>query len=83
MCNRYNYLNRAMGFHPSDQELSELVDEIDEDGSGAIEFGEFAQLCARFLVEDPDPEIMRAELKTAFRLVDKAGTVRDFSYYNN
>ena len=54
--------------------LEVLIDEIDEDGSGAIEFGEFAQLCAKFLVEDPDPETMRAELKTAFRLFDKQGT---------
>ena len=43
--------------------------------SGAIEFPEFAQLCAKFLVEDPDPETMRAELKQAFRLFDKQGTV--------
>ena len=64
-----------MGFRPTAEELAELIDEIDEDGSGAIEFGEFAQLCAKFLVEDPDPETMRAELKTAFRLFDKAGTV--------
>merc|ERR1712113_325635 len=50
-----------------------LAEEIDEDGSGAIEFAEFAQLCAKFLVEDPDPETMRAELKSAFRLFDKEG----------
>ena len=40
-----------MGFRPSPEELEVLIDEIDEDGSGAIEFGEFAQLCAKFLVE--------------------------------
>jgi len=68
---------RAMGFRPTAEELAELIDEIDEDGSGAIEFGEFAQLCANFLVEDPDPETMRAELKQAFRLFDKAGTFRE------
>lgn len=58
----------------TDEELTELIDEIDEDGSGAIEFGEFAQLCAKFLVEDPDPETLRAELKDAFRLFDKEGS---------
>ena len=47
-------LCRAMGFRPSESELAELIEEIDEDGSGAIEFGEFAQLCAKFLVEVPD-----------------------------
>lgn len=65
---------RAMGFRPTEEELAELIEEIDEDGSGAIEFGEFAQLCAKFLVEDPDPETMRAELKQAFRLFDKEAT---------
>ena len=32
-------------------------------------------MCAKFLVEDPDPETMRAELKQAFRLFDKEATV--------
>ena len=68
-------LRRAMGFRPTAEELADLIEEIDEDGSGAIEFPEFAQLCAKFLVEDPDPETMRAELKQAFRLFDKQGTV--------
>merc|ERR1712029_234519 len=53
---------RAMGFRPSD-----------EDGSGEIEFGEFCQLCATFLVEDPDMETMKKELKDAFRVYDKEG----------
>ena len=32
-----------MGFRPTAEELEELIEEIDEDGSGAIEFPEFAQ----------------------------------------
>jgi len=64
---------RAMGFRPSEEELKELLVEIDEDGSGEIEFGEFCQLCATFLVEDPDIETMKRELKDAFRVYDKEG----------
>merc|ERR1712218_7885 len=52
---------RAMGFRPTEDELKELLAEIDEDGSGEIEFGEFSQLCATFLVKD------------AFRIYDKEG----------
>ena len=58
---------RAMGFRPTEEELKDLLLEIDEDGSGEIEFAEFCQLCATFLVEDPDMETMKRELKDAFR----------------
>merc|ERR1712107_228196 len=64
---------RAMCFRPSKEELQELLEEIDEDGSGQIEFAEFCQLCATFLVEDPDIETMKRELKDAFRIYDKEG----------
>merc|ERR1712154_643083 len=62
---------RGMGFRPSKEELQEILLEIDEDGSGEIEFGEFCQLCAKFLIEEPDEETMKAELKEAFRVHDK------------
>merc|ERR1712105_575574 len=64
---------RAMGFRPSEEELKSLLEEVDEDGSGEIEFGEFCQLCATFFVEDPDMETMKKELKDAFRVYDKEG----------
>lgn len=52
--------------------LDEIIAEVDEDGSGQIEFEEFATLAARFLVEE-DAEAMQQELKEAFRLYDKEG----------
>merc|ERR1712080_526721 len=64
---------RAMGFRPSAEELKAILEEIDEDGSGEIEFAEFCQLCAKFLVEDPDIETLKRELKAAFRIYDKNG----------
>merc|ERR1711890_849 len=57
----------------SADDLDEILKEIDEDGSGEIEFGEFCQLCAKFLVEDLDIETMKRELKDAFRIYDKEG----------
>merc|ERR1712179_606549 len=53
---------RAMGFRPTEDELKDLLLEIDEDGSGEIEFGEFCQLCATFLVEDPDMETIKIKI---------------------
>jgi stress-induced morphogen len=53
------------------EELKEILEEIDEDGSGEIEFEEFCQLCAKFLIEEPDEETMKHDLKEAFRVYDK------------
>lgn len=59
--------------HQLDQSmLDEIIAEVDVDGSGQIEFEEFATLAARFLVEE-DAEAMQQELKEAFRLYDKEG----------
>ena len=54
--------------------LQEIVSEIDADGSGSLEFPEFIQLSAKFLIEE-DEEQMRWELKEAFRIYDKHGEI--------
>ena len=43
-------------------------------GSGELEFPEFVQLAAQFLIEE-DAEEMQNELKEAFRLYDKEGNL--------
>merc|ERR1711974_540541 len=35
---------RAMGFRPSKEELQEILKEIDEDGSGTMDFDEFCEM---------------------------------------
>merc|ERR1719205_491044 len=50
--------------------LREIIEEIDIDVSGLLEFGEFCQLASRFLVEE-DEEALKKELKEAFRIYDK------------
>uniref|UniRef100_T1GSK7 EF-hand domain-containing protein n=1 Tax=Megaselia scalaris TaxID=36166 RepID=T1GSK7_MEGSC len=63
---------RLMG-QPFDKKiLDELIEEVDEDKSGRLEFGEFVQLAAKFIVEE-DAEAMQKELREAFRLYDKQG----------
>ena len=61
-------IRRAMGFRPSKEELMDVQAEIDEDG----ELAEFCQLCTKFLVEDPNIDTMKREVKDALR-IDKDG----------
>merc|ERR1712037_19277 len=67
-----NTILKMMGMHVSSGALDEIVQEIDEDGSGSLEFPEFIQLAAKFLIEE-DEEQMRWELREAFRIYDKQG----------
>ncbi|XP_018575213.1 troponin C, isotype gamma-like [Anoplophora glabripennis] len=64
-----------LGTHVMAEELDTIVSEIDEDGNGEVSFEEFANLAARFLVEeeDEDTEAIQMELKGAFRLYDRDG----------
>ncbi len=61
-----------MGLRVKPSALKEIIEEVDEDGSGYLEFQEFCQLSAKFLVEE-DEESMKKELKEAFRIYDKDG----------
>ncbi|KAL6325019.1 hypothetical protein AAG906_022109 [Vitis piasezkii] len=49
------------------EELQTMMDEVDADGNGTIEFGEFLNLMARKMKESEAEE----ELKEAFKVFDK------------
>lgn len=38
---------RALGQNPTEQELQDMINEVDLDGSGVIEFPEFCQMMKR------------------------------------
>lgn len=59
----------ALGQHPSESEISDMLNEVDADGDGTIDFFEFLTMMAR-KVKDVDAE---AELKEAFDVFDKNG----------
>ncbi|CAB3383402.1 Hypothetical predicted protein [Cloeon dipterum] len=63
---------RLMGQPFNHQILEELIEEVDADKSGFLEFDEFVQLAAKFMNEE-DEEEMEKELREAFRLYDKEG----------
>ncbi|CAG9760685.1 unnamed protein product [Ceutorhynchus assimilis] len=55
-------------------ELDAIIEEIDEDGNGEVSFEEFANLAARFLIEEEeDTDAIQMELKGAFRMYDRDG----------
>merc|ERR1711911_182138 len=62
----------VMGHRVDAELLKSIIAEVDADGSGELEFPEFVQLAAQFLIEE-DAEEMQNELKEAFRLYDKEG----------
>lgn len=45
-----------LGHQLDDQMLQDIINEVDADGSGELEFEEFVQLAARFMVEE-DAEV--------------------------
>ncbi|VDN02228.1 unnamed protein product [Thelazia callipaeda] len=63
---------RTMGQAFEERDLKQLIKEFDTDGSGEIEFEEFAAMVASFVVED-DNAGLEEELREAFRLYDKEG----------
>ena len=61
-----------MGLRVKPSALKDIIEEIDMDRSGYLEFDEFCTLSARFLIEE-DEEGVKKELKEAFRYFDKDG----------
>lgn len=60
---------RALNQNPTEAELADMINEVDADGSGSIDFPEFLTLMARKM-KDQDTE---EEIKEAFKVFDKDG----------
>ncbi|CAD5210908.1 unnamed protein product [Bursaphelenchus okinawaensis] len=58
---------QSLGHTPTEQELIDMVNEIDEDGNGSIELEEFVKMMSR-KVKDTETE---KELQEAFQVFDK------------
>lgn len=86
---------RSLGQNPTEQELLDMVNEVDIDGSGTIDFAEFCQMMKRMNkvrykneklnnisnIQENDSEMIRE----AFRVFDRDGngyiTAEEFRYF--
>jgi calmodulin len=60
---------RSLGQNPTEAELQDMINEVDTDGNGTIDFPEFLTMMARKM-RDTDSE---EEIKEAFKVFDKDG----------
>jgi calmodulin len=60
---------RSLGQNPSEDELEEMINEVDADGNGSIDFSEFLGLMSRQI----DHEDTEKELIEALKLFDRDG----------
>lgn len=58
---------RSLGQNPTEEELQDMINEVDADGSGTIECQEFLELMAKKIKGTDSDE----QLKEAFRVFDK------------
>uniref|UniRef100_A0A5F8GXZ9 EF-hand domain-containing protein n=1 Tax=Monodelphis domestica TaxID=13616 RepID=A0A5F8GXZ9_MONDO len=62
---------RSLGQNPTEAELQDMINEVDADGNGTIDFPEFLTMMARKM-KDTDSE---EEIREAFRVFDKVGAL--------
>lgn len=65
--NELGTVMRSLGPNPTEAEVREMINEVDADGSGTIDFPEFLNLMARKMKYTVSEE----ELKEAFKVFDK------------
>ncbi|KAJ3586722.1 hypothetical protein NHX12_013116, partial [Muraenolepis orangiensis] len=61
---------RMLGQNPTPEELQEMIDEVDEDGSGTVDFDEFLVMMVRCMKDDSKGKT-EEELAELFRMFDK------------
>ncbi|GBG86742.1 hypothetical protein CBR_g41807 [Chara braunii] len=59
---------RQIGYSPTDHELQDMINDLDADANGTVEFGEFLNLMSKKM---KDLESEEDELKEAFMVFDK------------
>ncbi|EEB09679.1 calmodulin Cam1 [Schizosaccharomyces japonicus yFS275] len=67
--NELGVVMRSLGQSPTAAELQDMINEVDADGNGTIDFPEFLTMMARKMKDTDDEE----EVREAFKVFDKDG----------
>lgn len=71
---------RSLGYNPTEAELLDMIDEVDANGNGAVDFPEFLTMMAR-KAQDADEE----EMRQSFNIYDREGkgyiTAQDLKHF--
>ncbi|CAG9323448.1 unnamed protein product [Blepharisma stoltei] len=62
---------RSIGQNPTEGELQDIINEVDHNGNGTVDFPEFVTLMAKRMVPSADP---MEEIMEAFRAFDRDGS---------
>ncbi|KYQ99709.1 calmodulin [Tieghemostelium lacteum] len=60
---------RSLGQNPTEAEIHDMINEVDQNGNGTIDFNEFIRMMSRKM-QDNDTE---EEIREAFKVFDKDG----------
>ncbi|KAL4237852.1 hypothetical protein ACF0H5_002564 [Mactra antiquata] len=60
---------RSLGQNPTEDELNEIMNEVDKDGNGTIDYDEFVNLMSKRSLEVNEED----ELRKSFKVFDKNG----------
>merc|ERR1712226_1049153 len=63
-------VTRSLGDNPTDSELQDMINEVDEDGNGTIDFNEFIHM----LTSETKHVDNEDDVRDAFRVFDKDGS---------
>lgn len=58
---------RSLGQNPTESELKDMINEVDTDGNGTLDFPEFLEMMARKMGDRDSEE----EIREAFKVFDK------------
>lgn len=73
--NQLGTVMRALGVNPSDSEVQDIVNEIDVEGNGVIEFPEFLTVMSRKINEFDNEEEIREAINVLFKERDSVSAM--------